>query len=286
MREFVQESQAWGFEGIELSPVLSAERLAELLSSGEISISSVHSPCPNMLSSRDVPSSRLSLSALEDEVWGEAVGFARSTIDLASSVGARVVVIHLGWVELDRTLEDRLRSLYEAGLTSSQEYREVQAHLVSERGAKVGPYFEAARKSLRELCEYASRKDVLLGLECRVSFHEIPALEEMVVLLEEFVDGPLGYWHDVGHAEIQSRLGFTPHDDWFSRLGDRMIGVHLHDVLGVSDHHPPGKGNLDWGSVAARLPVEAMRVCEIGEWNKPEDARQAVPFLQAQGVIK
>jgi len=34
-------------------------------------------------------------------------------------------------------------------------------------------------------------------------------------------------------------------------IGDTVIGIHLHDVVGISDHSPPGKGDLDWNIVAA-----------------------------------
>jgi len=97
--------------------------------------------------------------------------------------------------------------------------------------------------------------------------------------------GLVGYWHDVGHAEVNQRLGFTPHEEWLSRFGDRMIGIHLHDVLGIRDHRPPGKGDVNWNMVAEYVPQEALKVCEIAEWNEAEQIRGVVDFLQKQGIL-
>ena len=63
-----------------------------------------------------------------------------------------------------------------------------------------------------------------------------------------------------------------------------MIGVHLHDVLGISAHRPPGKGNVDWEMVGKYLPRQAIKACEIAEWNEEKDIQGVVGFLQAKGL--
>jgi len=67
-------------------------------------------------------------------------------------------------------------------------------------------------------------------------------------------------------------------------IGDAMIGIHLHDVVGISDHRPTVKGELDWNMVAEYLPHEATKVCEIAEWNEAEQIQGVVSFLQEQIV--
>ena len=64
-----------------------------------------------------------------------------------------------------------------------------------------------------------------------------------------------------------------------------MIGVYLHDVLGSSDHRPPGKGNVDWEMVGKYLARQAIKVCEITEWNEEEDIQGVVGFLQGKGLL-
>ena len=56
-------------------------------------------------------------------------------------------------------------------------------------------------------------------------------------------------------------------------------------LLGLDDHQAPGIGDLDWDFIAANLPADIPRVCEMGRWNDRDDARKVVPFLQAKGII-
>jgi sugar phosphate isomerase/epimerase len=285
MEEFVQEAGEFGFTQVELNSILTPERLRELLEVEGIRVSSVHCPCPTTFSPRGIWAPDLLLSALDKETRSEAVEFGKRAIKLASEIGARAVILHAGQVELEFALEKRLHQLYNQGLASSKEFAETKERLIEERSSKASDYFETAEESIYELVDFASEKGIVLGLENRVHYYEMPSLEEMEQLLTEFAGKPVGYWHDVGHAGVQSRLGFTPHHEWFTRLGNKIIGAHLHDAIGIRDHCAPGIGSLDWKLVAKNLSKGAIKVCEIGEWNKVEDVRQAVPFLKNNGVL-
>jgi len=284
MAEFAAEAKEFGFSHVEINASVSPQGLSELVETS-IPISSIHSPSPAVLSSRGVPVANLSLSSLEANEREEAVSFAKKTIDLASQVGARAVVLHMGEVPIDLSLDHELRRLYQQNLTQSEKYNEVKRGLTHQRISKAPPHLEAARKSLEELSEYTQDKGIMLGVETRFYFHEMPNIDEMEELLRQVEGGLVGYWHDVGHAEVNQRLGFTPHEEWLSRFGDRMIGIHLHDVLGIRDHRPPGKGDVNWNMVAEYVPQEALKVCEIAEWNEAEQIRGVVDFLQKQGIL-
>ena len=125
----------------------------------------------------------------------------------------------------------------------------------------------------------------MLGLETRFHFNEIPNTDEMTELLGEAPEQLAGYWHDTGHAEVQEQLGFAFHEEWLSRFRDRMVGIHLHDIRGISDHHAPGKGNMNWEMIAKYLPWGVVKVCEIGEWNDEERMQGVVRFLQERGIL-
>jgi sugar phosphate isomerase/epimerase len=113
---------------------------------------------------------------------------------------------------------------------------------------------------------------------------EIPSADEAVSLLRDYAPEEAGYWHDTGHAEIWSRLGFLPHLRWFELLGDRLIGAHLHDVRDLRDHRSPGNGTLDWSMIRATLPHSAARTCEIDQ-HEPEDSlANAVRLLRSHGL--
>jgi len=282
MDRFVRDVQEFGFSQVELNSILTPPKLGELLKLG-VKVSSVHCPCPVTTSRLGIPAASLQLSSLDEEERGEALRFAQGTIELASRVGAEAVVIHAGKVKLDFGLEDKLHWLYKH--RNSEEFEKARQKLIQERDSRAAPYLEAARRSLLQLARFAQGWGVRLGLETRFYFYEIPQLEEMEVLLQELPPDVVGYWHDVGHAEVKARLGLTPHEEWFIRFRDRLIGVHLHDVLGIQDHRAPGTGDVDWDFIARNTPSSAIKVCEIGEWNTWEACAHAVPFLKSHGVI-
>lgn len=285
MGEFVKDAREFGYSQIELYSNLTADQLSELLGIGGIVISSVHCPCPVRPSPSGVQKADLSLSTLSTKARRKAVEEAKLTIELASRVGAKAVILHTGHVKLDVSLFVKMRQLYQQGGAANNEYEEIKKRLIKERASKAKDHVQAAEESLRILVDCAVERGVLLGLENRVNYHEIPSLEEMEYFLTAFEGKPIGYWHDVGHAELQDRLGFCSHNEWFSRLESRMIGVHLHDVRGIDDHYAPGIGDLDWDLVARNMPKNTIRVCELANWNAPENVAGAVIFLRSKGIL-
>ena len=284
MARFAIKARELGFTHIEANTSVSPRMFSELLKT-KIPISSIHAPCPAALSSRGIPISNLSLSSLNESERMEAVSFTKQTLDLATSVKAKAIVLHMGEVSINLGLQDRLRKLYDKGYAQTKEYSQAKEELVCQRISKAPPYLGAARKSLQELSKYSRQKGIMLGLETRFHLHEIPNMDEMAELLEEVSESLVGYWHDVGHAEVQQQLGFSLHEEWLSRFRDRIVGVHLHDILGISDHHAPGKGNMNWQMVAKYLSPGIVKVCEIGEWNNEDQVQDVVKFLQKEGVL-
>jgi sugar phosphate isomerase/epimerase len=266
MAGFAAKAKELGFTHIEANTSISPRMVSELLKT-TVPISSIHSPCPAVLSSRGIPVSSLSLSSLDESERMEAVSFTKKTIDLAAKVRARAIVLHMGEVPIDLSLQDRLYKLHDGGYAQTKEYSQAKEELVYQRISQAPPYLDAARKSLQELSEYSQQKGIMLGLETRFHLHEIPNMDEMAELLNEVPGSLVGYWHDVGHAK------------------GRMVGIHLHDILGISDHHAPGKGNMNWEMVAKYLPTGIVKVCEIGEWNDEEQMQGVVKFLQKKGIV-
>ncbi|OGN96422.1 MAG: hypothetical protein A2Z77_02875 [Chloroflexi bacterium RBG_13_51_36] len=284
MAEFATKARELGFTHIEANTSISPEMFDELIKTAA-PISSIHSPCPSLLSSRGIPTNNLSLSSLNGSERIEAVSFTKRTIDLAANVGAQAVVLHMGEVPVDLSLQDRLYKLHDGGYTQTQEYSKVKEKLVHQRIFQAPPCLDTARTSLQELGEYSQQKGIILGLETRFHFNEIPNMGEMAELLNEVSESLIGYWHDVGRAEVQQLLGFASHEEWLSRFKDRMGGVHLYDIRGISDHQGPGKGNMNWEMVAEYLPAGIIRVCEIGEWNDEEQLQGVVKSLGKIGIL-
>ncbi len=59
-------------------------------------------------------------------------------------------------------------------------------------------------------------------------------------IFDTFKGAPIGYWHDTGHAHANEILGLIPKNSLLQNYADQLIGIHLHDAIGLDDHIPPG----------------------------------------------
>ena len=281
---FLSYVNKWGFTHIEPTSSIPSQTLDKIVRSS-IPVSSLHSPCPYGISSTGEPVKKLSLSSIHEPERREAVHFAKQTIGLASNTGAKAVVIHLGEIPLDIALQDKMYSLCKEGNVNSKEYKSIKDRLIASRAEAASQYVNAAEQSLKELCAYGMQQNVLVGIETRYHFNEIPDINEMERFLQEVEENTVGYWHDTGHAEIQEKLGLTSQKEWLSRFQDRLIGTHIHDVIGITDHYCPGMGTIEWDVVAGLLPQQSIKVCEIGEWNDENHMRNVIPFLTLKNIF-
>ncbi|MBI3952982.1 MAG: TIM barrel protein [Chloroflexi bacterium] len=284
---FADLAARFGFRRLELNYHLTPDRLRALRRAWRYDIPSVHWPCPAGLTPEGQREQQLLLSHTDGYEREQAVRSALRSIDLASEVGARWVVLHLGAVEEKLALprERELRRLYSEGGAESKDFQEARAELVRLRAKDAQRPFAAAMKSLDRLCTYVQRQgyDIRFGLETRNQYVEIPIPDEMAVLLREFAQA-VGYWHDVGHAEYLSRLSLIPHGAWFERFEQRLAGCHLHDIQGLVDHRPPGLGDMPWEAIAPHIPASALRVLEINEGMEQELVRLAPLVLAEAGI--
>lgn len=283
MAPFVDKVREMGFSHIELNYQVTGAMLDELKGCPDLAVSSVHSPCPG----QELPDGRwtyrLRMTSQDSVEREPALQSAMDTIDTAVAMGAPVMVVHVGSVPLQDGLEPRLRDMYRNGDAGTPEFRELRDRLLADRDNRKAPYLDAAYDVLRRIVSCAKERGIRVGLESRFYFHEIPNLEEARAFLSEF-GGAVGYWHDFGHCENLARLGFTPHRDWLETLGTRMIGTHIHDVIGIADHKAPGMGTLDLGTLSSYLPEDAIRVCELASANTEEQVREGLALLKRAGI--
>jgi sugar phosphate isomerase/epimerase len=194
------------------------------------------------------------------------------------------VILHPGQVDVDPTLESTLVNLYKAGKIHQPMYAQSKEQLVVARAVRAERTMRSVRLSLLELAEYATQKGVRLGLENRLHYFDIPLPDELEELLDLGLGEIVGYWHDVGHAQVQEHLGFQTHEEWLRRFACQMVGVHLHDVVGVKDHLAAGLGHVDWEMVAGYLPANALRTCEFQAFNSPQEVAAGLEWLVERKV--
>jgi sugar phosphate isomerase/epimerase len=277
LADFFTAGKGLGFARFELNHAVTSAMLAGLSLNGEII--SIHEPCPADMSMLELKRRNWLISAPDEEDRRQGVLAIRRSIDLAHELGVRAVIVHPGRVDIDPALEAALVDFYKAGKADRPEYTRAKEQLVAARAAQAGANMRSVRRSLVELAEYAARRGVCLGLENRFHYHEIPLPDELEELLRLGLGEAVGYWHDIGHAQVLEHLGFDRHEEWLRRFADRMIGVHLHDVVGVTDHLAAGLGQVDWEMVTRYLPSGALRTCEFQPFNAPQEVAAGLKWL-------
>ena len=284
LQAFRRAVAAFGYDAIEVSHSTRLAGLRALLQDGEVPLLSLHAPTPF----RRLPDGRANgdsnLASLDESQRQRAIAETKRTLDYAALTGLRYVVVHLGGCGDAPTDEEQaVRKLYEAGETQGAAWDAARATLRHYREERAPSYLVQARRSLRELVQHAAGR-VAIGIESRLNYHEIPHPQEAVELLASYDNGVAGFWYDVGHCEVQHRLGMIDHESWYPAIESRIIGAHLHDVRGILDHRAPGNGTLDWSMIAAHLPETALRVLEINQHEPDEITGAAGDFLRARGV--
>lgn len=278
--------QDLGFRYVELNnltPPMVAE-LADQVAHRGMAIQSIHNPCPWPADGAGEPvawSRTPELSSPEASERARAVAVCKGTIDLAQATGSRAVIVHLGHVP-DAVPQRQLFELLRSG--QAAEFAALRERAVADREERKLPYLQAALAGIRELGEYAAGRGVSLGVETRDGYNEIPSLDEFEEVLAAAEGLPVYYWHDVGHAHKQHRLGLAGQEEYLRRYGGRLLGVHLHDALLERDHLAPGLGEVDLAAVAGMLPRAALRTLELGSPETVADVRAAMEILKGLGL--
>ncbi len=286
MHLFVQETLALGYDAIEVSHSTATAPFERLMSYPDVPISSIHAPAPLVRDAANKSNSSLNLASTDEAERRAAIRYTKNTIELTKQAGGRYVVVHLGGVGNSIFAPEReMRRLFDAGTRDGERMEELRAQCHRLRQEQAEPWLLAASKTLEELMAYAVPHGVMLGIENRLHYHEIPQPAECAMLLDYYHEEFAGYWHDVGHAEVQARLGLVDKRLWLDTNGERCIGAHLHDVDGIGDHRAPGNGDVEWDYIAAGIPASALRVFEINQSQPPEAVAAAIPFLRERGVI-
>lgn len=284
--DFFKNAHAIGFDRFELNHMVDSPMLRGIDLKNGFRVASVHEPCPADVSTAALRDRDWLISAPDEDNRRQGVAMVKRSIDLAREVGASTIIVHPGRVNIDTAIESRLYKLFREGKAVTLEYAEVKEQLVRARADRVEVNIAAVCKSLPELAEYARPFGIRLGLENRFHYHEIPLPDDLERLLDIGYADVIGYWHDVGHAQVIENLGFNSHREWLERFSSRIVGIHLHDVVGIGDHRAAGTGNMDWEMVARYLPADALRTCEFQNNNSPEQVAAGVAFLVQRGLVR
>jgi sugar phosphate isomerase/epimerase len=276
------EALDMGFEKLELDYRITKEALAQMRPAlkGGAQVLSVHHVFPRPQSFLKGPpvADPVSLSSTDKDERAEAVKLAISTIQHAHDLEAKAVVIHLGKVDMEDPT-DKLEENSKKGLSWAEEGQRYISELREVRNRKRQKNLDAVLFSLESINKEAEKRDILLGIENRLHFHEIPDIWEIGFILETFSGGNLRYWHDTGHAHVQEKLGILYQRELLERYGSQMLGVHLHDVKELEDHYPPGQGEVDFRALREHLRTAPIKVFEIRSSATRKEVLESLEFI-------
>lgn len=225
------------------------------------------------------------IAAVDEETRKKGVRDALETVKNCRAAGGRAVVMHPGFIKgikFQEMLENQSRisrAITARGLTP--EVRAEVAAMYEWREKHAGPHLDAVVRSLKEII--AAAPDLGIGLESRYFYNEIPTIDELQILFDRLDAPNVYYWHDVGHAQINEFFGVCRHEEWLERYGERLLGVHLHDMIAEKDHQRIGAGGMDFRMVAKYLRPDTIRVLEFGPVSR-RDVLDSVKYLQDIGI--
>ena len=274
-----------GFPRVELNHRVNPD-LFKQWDKNKFYIPTVHDPCPATISGDEIKTEDINISSLNESKRIKGVDLVKQTIDTGLMLGSRSVVVHPGMIMCDYGPETVLRKMYEQGLKGTSEYETLKGQMIAFRNKTAPAHVNQVLKSLNEIIEYARPTGLEVGLENRYHFYDIPFIDEMQSLLDLCNEDWYGFHYDVGHGQVLSELGFGDHEEWLKRYAKRMIGVHLHDVKGVTDHQLPGRGDVDFNMIAPYIPQTANLTMEVNPNLTVEELELGLEFLAQFGIIE
>ncbi len=184
----------------------------------------------------------------------------KDSLRAAKTARAEALVVHLGSLPELATDEEELWKRFKAG----ENVDGFASRYLKRRMKRSRAYLERSFRSLEDVLPVAEDLGVTIGLENRYFLMSFPCLEEFVHIFETFDSPFLGYWHDVGHGVVRAHFGYEDTTQVARALRGRLVGMHVHDAVGVKDHRAPGDGEVDFLEIFELFGVPGHVVFEPG----------------------
>jgi sugar phosphate isomerase/epimerase len=280
----LREIRDLGFEYAELSHGIRISLLPgifEAVDAGEIRISTLHNFCPLPMGVERAAPNVYKFSATDDRERESAFKHTVKTLDTAVRVGARLVVLHTGAVDM-KDYTDKLIDMISEGKKDTPKYAKLCAEVLAKREEKKERYVKNAYASIWRVVDEAKPRGLKLGIENREALEEIPFETDFDLFFKEFRDPTVVYWHDTGHAQIKENLGFINHRLHLEAMSPRLFGFHVHDVEPPGrDHRPPGAGTIDFAGLKDLVKPDHLKTFELSPSVSPEEAKAGIEYLKA-----
>ena len=189
-REIVHKMLETGLGSLELEYRISSRFMREMLpliKERGLKVSSLHNFCPIP---PDLPAEMASgdlfnFASRDKEERLLVVNHTTRTMELASDLEARAVVLHLGFAPMERDLSVTAQAARLGEMTPDLD------EMLVERAKYSAECVDMASFALERLIPRAEGLGLTLGLENRIRIHQVPTLEELEQILKRFSGAPL-----------------------------------------------------------------------------------------------
>lgn len=287
--DMIREIAELGFRRIELNYNVTRDMLTTIepmIERGEIGISSVHNTFPHVADPDYGTDSEL-LGFQDEDRRKRAIDLLIGSAEYAHRYGGEAVVVHPGEVPIPVNVSQELAQLYNEKGKDSTAYRLKWEEFLEQREALSSGYVQTIIHSLDEVCSRVAAKgwNVRFGIETRSRPQQIPTLAEAKTIIQALKGAQVGIWYDTGHAIMMDRLGLYDSVSEMEGLMDDIVGVHIHETLGLSDHWCPYIHSQDMNFYDTYLPMiqrSQVKVYELKAACTPEDIHESHRLLVAK----
>lgn len=262
--EIADKALELGFAALELGFNTTQDQLAGFSKrSDRIPVESVHAFCPVPLSAPDGSPELYSLASIDENERAMARIHLLKTVDTASDLGAKSVVLHAGRIPLTTFFSKKRDSHFlretliaAKGDTLNPKYRKVLNSALSVRNRRAAKITEVFLRELESIIPVLEKRSIALALENLPFLEGFPNEVETLEILTRFSGAPVFAWYDTGHHRVREMHGWIDDDAKaaLEKLEEISLirGIHINDVKDYhDDHFAPGGGNVDFAAIAS-----------------------------------
>jgi sugar phosphate isomerase/epimerase len=271
-----------GFRNIELSHGMTIAKLPGIrkaYQAGKFTCSGVHNYFPSPVEVMIDAPDAYEFTSHRSFDRKRAHDMTLQTLELAAEFRANYLVLHMGSVPLKPAkYTKRLTAMVADGKILDPDYNEAKIKFIKKREKIASLYYGRAIDTLEQLVVKAEEYGIILAVESRSRYEDVPSEREMLHLQNHFKDNPwIGYWHDFGHVQLKHNIGLLDHVDWLKQISPHIIGAHIHDVeWPARDHRTPFTGTLDYKTLLPFFPPDCPIIWELSPTRKTEEIKQAL----------
>ena len=281
--KMIEEILQLGFDQVELGYNIRSNLVPgvkKMVEENAVEVVSVHNFCPVPAVAAEGHPELYTLTSKDKSTRESALTYISQTIRFASEVGAKIVVLHCGNVEM-KTYTSQLVKLFKNGKRLSNSYEKVKYNLFVVREKNVKIHLTHLLNGLTQIVPLLEETGVRLGLENLPSWEAIPTEVECLHLIKKFGCKFLCYWHDLGHAQIRESLGLIHHQNQLKNLYPFLGGMHIHDMdANLHDHVMPPSGVIDFSGLKRIVKGSLPKVFEPSPRQSSESVQSGLTYLK------